>query len=183
MPNYDFLNLSPFDFEELTRDLLQKYYDIYFESFTTGRDKGIDLRCSKASNNDLIVQCKKYNNYSSLKSSLKEEYQKVKILNPKKYVLSTSVGLTPLNKDEIVHHINGKILDKRIDNLEMHSRNSHFLEHLPTKYRKNFKKFVVFHKCSGCGTVFKPIRNPRFTRVFCSRNCWKNHGAVASASV
>ena len=109
MPNYDFLNLSPFDFEELTRDLLQKYYDIYFESFTTGRDKGIDLRCSKASNNDLIVQCKKYNNYSSLKSSLKEEYQKVKILNPKKYVLSTSVGLTPLNKDEIVQIFNGYI--------------------------------------------------------------------------
>ena len=109
MANYDFLNLSPFDFEELTRDILQKHFNIYLESFTTGRDKGIDLRYSKEKNNNLIVQCKKYDNYSSLKSSLKEEYQKVKILNPQKYVLSTSVGLTPLNKDEIVQIFNGYI--------------------------------------------------------------------------
>jgi hypothetical protein len=109
MPNYDFLNLSPFDFEELTRDLLQKYYDIYLESFTTGRDGGIDLRYSKEKNNDLIVQCKSYNNYSSLKSNLKKECQKAKTLNPQKYVLSTSVGLTPLNKDEIIKIFNGYI--------------------------------------------------------------------------
>jgi len=43
MPEYNFLNLSSFDFEKLTRDVLQKHYDIYFESFTTGRDNGIDL--------------------------------------------------------------------------------------------------------------------------------------------
>jgi hypothetical protein len=71
MPEYNFLNLSPFDFENLTRDVLQKHYDIYFESFTTGRDNGIDLRYSKNSNNDLIVQCKRYNNYNSLKSKSK----------------------------------------------------------------------------------------------------------------
>jgi len=109
MPNYNFLNLSPFDFEELTRDILQKHYDIYFESFTTGRDKGIDLRYSKNRNNDLVVQCKRFNNYNSLKSNLKEECQKVKILNPQKYILSTSVGLTPPNKDEIIKIFNGYI--------------------------------------------------------------------------
>lgn len=109
MPDYDFLNLSPFEFEELTRDLLQKYYNIYLESFTTGRDGGIDLRYSKGSNNELIVQCKRYKNYSSLKLNLKKEYQKVKILNPQKYILSTSVGLSPLNKDEIIKIFNGYI--------------------------------------------------------------------------
>lgn len=109
MPNYDFLNLSPFDFEELTRDLLQKHYNIYFESFTTGKDKGIDLRYSKDSNNDLIVQCKRYNNYNSLKSDLKKEYEKVKTLKPQKYILSTSVGLTPSNKDEIIIIFKGYI--------------------------------------------------------------------------
>ena len=109
MPDYDFLNLSTFDFEKLTRDVLQEHYDICFESFTTGRDKGIDLRCSKNSKNDLIVQCKRYNNYTSLKSNLKKEYQKAKTLNPQKYILSTSVGLTPLNKDEIIEIFNGYI--------------------------------------------------------------------------
>jgi DNA polymerase III delta prime subunit len=109
MPDYDFLNLSTFDFEKLTRDVLQEQYDIDLESFTTGKDGGIDLRYSKEKNNDLIVQCKRYNNYISLKSNLKKEYQKVKILNPQKYILSTSVGLTPLNKDEIIKIFNGCI--------------------------------------------------------------------------
>ena len=109
MPEYNFLNLSPFDFENLTRDVLQEHYNINLESFTTGRDKGIDLRYSKNSKNDLIVQCKSYNNYNSLKSNLKKECQKAKTLNPQKYILSTSVGLTPLNKDEIIKIFNGYI--------------------------------------------------------------------------
>ncbi|PKP58491.1 hypothetical protein CVT91_08525 [Candidatus Atribacteria bacterium HGW-Atribacteria-1] len=66
MTDYNFLNLSPFDFEELTRDILQKHFNIYLESFTTGRDGGIDLRHSKEKNNNLIVQCKRYDNYNSL---------------------------------------------------------------------------------------------------------------------
>jgi len=109
MPEYNFLNLSSFDFEKLTRDVLQEHYAINLESFTTGRDKGIDLRYSKNNKNDLIVQCKSYNNYNSLKSNLKKEYQKAKTLNPQKYILSTSVGLTPLNKDEIIKIFNGYI--------------------------------------------------------------------------
>ncbi|GAH61012.1 unnamed protein product, partial [marine sediment metagenome] len=60
MPEYNFLNLSPFDFENLTRDILQKSFNIYLESFTTGKDKGIDLRYSKGKENKLIVQCKRY---------------------------------------------------------------------------------------------------------------------------
>lgn len=109
MPEYNFLNLSPFEFENLTRDVLQEHYNINLESFTTGRDKGIDLRYSKNSKNVLIVQCKSYNNYNSLKSNSKKEYQKTKTLNPQKYILSTSVGLTPLNKDEIIKIFNGYI--------------------------------------------------------------------------
>ena len=109
MPEYNFLNLSPFDFENLTRDILQKSFNIYLESFTTGKDKGIDLRYSKGKENKLIVQCKRYDNYNSLKSNLKDEYHKVEILDPQKYILSTSVGLTPFNKDEIIKIFNGYI--------------------------------------------------------------------------
>ena len=59
MPDYDFLNLSPPEFEDLTRDLLQKHFNITLESFTSGRDNGIDLRYSSSANNDLIIQCKR----------------------------------------------------------------------------------------------------------------------------
>ena len=65
MPEYNFLNLSPFDFENLTRDVLQEHYDIDLESFTTGRDEGIDLMYSKEKNSKLIVQSKRYDNYNS----------------------------------------------------------------------------------------------------------------------
>ena len=42
MPNYDFKQLSPHDFEQLTRDLIQARDDFILESFKTGRDLGID---------------------------------------------------------------------------------------------------------------------------------------------
>lgn len=44
MNNYDFLTLSPNEIENLTRDLLQKRLTMFIESFTIGRDGGIDLR-------------------------------------------------------------------------------------------------------------------------------------------
>lgn len=98
MPNYDFLNLSPIDFEELTRDLLQKFYKVDFESFTNGRVRGIDLRYSIDINNNLILQCKRYKKYSDLKSTLKREVCKIQNLDINRYILVTSLGLTPSNK-------------------------------------------------------------------------------------
>ena len=41
---YDFKQLSPADFEELTRDLLQQHWGVRLEAFKTGRDQGIDMR-------------------------------------------------------------------------------------------------------------------------------------------
>jgi hypothetical protein len=48
MKNYDFLILSTDEFERFSRDLLQKVYRTKIESFTTGRDNGIDLRYTKS---------------------------------------------------------------------------------------------------------------------------------------
>ena len=42
MNNYDFLILSASEFERLTRDLLQKHLGCHIESFTPGRDGGVD---------------------------------------------------------------------------------------------------------------------------------------------
>ena len=44
MLDYDFHILQPNEFERLVRDLLQKKEKIFIESFTSGRDGGIDLR-------------------------------------------------------------------------------------------------------------------------------------------
>lgn len=106
MPDYNFLNLSPPEFEELSRDLLQKHLAVHLESFTSGRDSGIDLRHSFNPKDKLIIQCKRYKDFNSLYNKLKEEIPKVTKLNPRRYILTTSVGLTPNQKDEIIILLN-----------------------------------------------------------------------------
>ena len=106
MPDYNFLNLSPPEFEELSRDLLQKHLGVHLESFTSGRDSGIDLRHSFNAKDKLIIQCKRYKDFNSLYNKLKEEIRKVTKLNPSRYILTTSVGLTPNQKDEIITLLN-----------------------------------------------------------------------------
>lgn len=101
MNEYNFLNLSSFEFENLSRDILQEKIGFYFESFTSGQDGGIDLRAALSNGDDIIVQAKRYSLYSNLKTNLKKEVKKVKELNPERYILTTSVGLTPSNKEEI----------------------------------------------------------------------------------
>lgn len=102
MNNYDFLILSASEFERLTRDLLQKHLGCYIESFTSGRDGGVDLRYANVKDSANIIQCKRYKDYQSLKNNLSKEVEKVKTLAPSKYYISTSVGLTPANKEEIL---------------------------------------------------------------------------------
>lgn len=102
MVEYDFLILQPNEFENLTRDLLQKREGVFIESFTIGRDGGIDLRfTSPKGKMQVIVQAKRYKDYAKLKNVLKDEVAKVRKLNLDRYILSTSVGLTPENKTEI----------------------------------------------------------------------------------
>ena len=102
MLEYDFQVLQPNEFENLTRDLLQKKEGVFIESFTSGRDGGIDLRfASLKIKNKVVVQAKRYKDYKKLKQVLYEEARKVAVLNPDRYILSTSVGLTPANKTEI----------------------------------------------------------------------------------
>lgn len=106
MPNYNFETLSGHEFESLVRDLLQEELGIVLESFKSGRDKGIDLRYAPSKDNSLIVQCKHYVSSGTAKliSDLeKHESPKVKILVPKRYIIATSVGLSPLNKDKILN--------------------------------------------------------------------------------
>lgn len=99
MTNYDFLNISPFEFEILCRDLLQSELGVRLEAFGSGTDGGIDLRFADGGN--LIVQCKRYKDYSSLIQELKREVKKVNKLNPERYILTTSASLSPKQKENI----------------------------------------------------------------------------------
>lgn len=112
MPDYDFKSLSPWEFEQLSRDLLKAGIGVDFELFKTGRDQGIDLRYSKSKSSEVIAQCKHYanSNFSSLKSNIKnDEIGKITKLSPQRYLLITSLGMTPGNKNEIAE-ILGKYL-------------------------------------------------------------------------
>jgi len=140
MINHDFLVLSPNEFENLTRDLLQKKFEIYIESFTSGPDGGIDLRYSTESKTNNIIQAKRYKTYSSLISNLKKEINKVNELNPDKYIISTSVGLTPKNKKEIQNLFNPYIL-KQSDILGKDDLNN-LLSQFPDLEKKYYKLWL-----------------------------------------
>jgi hypothetical protein len=101
--SYDFNDLDSEDFERLTRDILREINDCHIEQFGIGRDGGIDLRFREAKGY-CIVQCKHYakSKLSNLISVLKkDEYNKVKKLNPTRYMIVTSLTLQPPHKDEI----------------------------------------------------------------------------------
>jgi hypothetical protein len=103
MPQYTFEQLSPYDFETLVRDLLQAEQGIRLESFTTGADRGIDLRYAQDPKRTLIVQCKHYarSTWPTLLSALRKETARVAALAPQRWILATSVPLTPQRKDVI----------------------------------------------------------------------------------
>jgi len=102
MPDYDFQSLSSYDFEVLSRALLQEEFGVRLESFARGPDGGIDFRF-RSPDGDLVVQCKHYRDYDDLYRVLKrDEKPKVRRLEPTRYVLSVSSPLTPTRKDAIL---------------------------------------------------------------------------------
>lgn len=112
MADYDFHQLSPHDFEQMARDILQAEWGFNLESFKTGKDGGIDFRYAQ-SGSSIVVQCKHYvgTGLSGLLRNLKEEAKKVQNLNPLRYILVTSVPLSPANKDKIIKIIGADVLN------------------------------------------------------------------------
>lgn len=111
MAEYDFHQLSPYDLELLTRDLLQAEWGCTVENFKVGKDSGIDLRYART-RGQTIVQCKHYvrTGIVGLLRELKKEAVKVRNLKPTRYVLVTSVPLSPSDKNAIVDIIGSNFL-------------------------------------------------------------------------
>lgn len=100
---YDFHTLSPLDFEELVRDLLQAEWSVRLESFGSGADRGVDARMLNGPAH-VVVQAKHMlgSGYRALLRVLPTERDKMVTLAPNRYVLATSLTLTQARKDEIV---------------------------------------------------------------------------------
>jgi len=103
MADYDFRSLSGYDFALLARDVLQVALRVRLESFSPGPDSGIDFRYRNRNTNH-IVQSKHCaeSGFSALTSILRrKERPKIDELAPTRYILATSVPLTPNRKEEI----------------------------------------------------------------------------------
>lgn len=157
MPGYDFLNLSPVEFEEFSRDILQEYLMITLESFSNGPDSGIDFRhCS--SGQKLIVQCKRYANFDALFANLKKEAKKVQQLLPDSYILTTTASLSPRQKDKILLLFNGFI--KAPGDIYAQKDLNNLLARFPHIERRHFKLWL-----SSITIVEKVLHGKVFTQT------------------
>ena len=106
MSEYSFAGISGFEFERVVGDLLQaRDGGIRFQASPPGPDGGIDLRAIGAGGMVTIAQCKHYLGsgvQKLLRTLRRDELPKVQTLAPTRYVLATSVELSPSVKDTIV---------------------------------------------------------------------------------
>ncbi|PAP78888.1 hypothetical protein B1759_15720 [Rubrivirga sp. SAORIC476] len=104
MPAYTFSALSSVDFEDLVRDLLQEEWGVPLESFSAGRDDGVDLRYARSGAGTTVVQCKHYagSTWSDLKKAVAQEVPKVRSLSLGRYVFVTSLPMNPGRKREVI---------------------------------------------------------------------------------
>ncbi|WP_413062091.1 restriction endonuclease [Sphingomonas carotinifaciens] len=96
---YSFASLSPADFEDLARDVAGQTAGCRFEAFGPGPDGGIDGRHAK-SGAAIILQAKHYrvSGFSALAREMRRERAGIDTLSPSRYILVTSVSMTPANK-------------------------------------------------------------------------------------
>lgn len=101
---YDFSKLNDREFETLAASVIEKEVKKKVEIFKSGKDGGVDGRFWIGDGKEGIIQCKHFleTPYPQLISKLKtEESNKVKKLNPSRYIFVTSKKLSRINKQEI----------------------------------------------------------------------------------
>lgn len=182
MPSYDFSQLSPFDFEMLVHSLLESEWAFPLEGFKAGRDGGIDLRYACAtSKRETIVQCKHYvqSGFSKLYSHLKaSELPKISALAPDRYVLVTSVGLTPANKADLQALLSPYI--KTTGDVIGQTELNQLLTKFPDVEQKNFKLWLtskavldqVIHNAELCQTDFVIERIAKRLPLYVQNHCY-----------
>lgn len=105
MNNYDFTQLNDKEFESLCCDLMSAKTWKFIQRFKPGKDSWIDWKFYWDKGGTIIIQAKHYikSGIQHLISTLRDkEFCKAKQLSPQRYILMTSVPLSPLNKAHII---------------------------------------------------------------------------------
>lgn len=108
----DFSALSSSQFESLSADLIGRDIGIRFEQFGAGPDGGMDGRHARGP--DLtILQAKNYegSGFSQLMRVLRKERATIDGISPSRYILSTSVSMTPTKKRKLMEIIGPSLLE------------------------------------------------------------------------
>ena len=126
---YSFASLSPADFEDLARDVVGRAAGCRFEAFGPGPDGGIDGRHAK-SGATIILQAKHYrlSGFSALAREMRRERTGINALSVDRYILVTSVSLTPPNKRALAEII-GAVLKTSEDIIGFEDLNSLLRQH------------------------------------------------------
>jgi len=140
--SYNFSSLSPADFEDLTRDLVGKKFEVRFAGFCAGPDNGIDGRHAPNKRNKIILQAKHFvgSAFSTLKTAMKRERKSITKLKPKRYFLATSRPLTPSNKTELARVIGPAL--KRHDDIIGPTDLNDFLREFPNIEKAHIKLWL-----------------------------------------
>lgn len=110
--SFSFPSLSPSQFEAISADLIGRDISVRFEQFGAGPDGGMDGRHAKGP--DLtILQAKNYegSGFSQLTRVLRKERATIDKLVPNRYILSTSVSMTPTKKTQLMEIIGPSLLE------------------------------------------------------------------------
>lgn len=109
MTSYQLSKLNDKEFESLVNDLISELEGTHVERYKPGKDSGIDGRFYKAGGKNTIIQSKHYigTGFSGLLRKVKlEESKKILNLKADRYILASSVALSPQNKDALIDAIN-----------------------------------------------------------------------------
>jgi nucleoside-triphosphatase THEP1 len=143
MSTYDFKMLNDKEFEALCTDLLTVVHGARFERFKAGRDGGIDGRYFTTNSSQVILQCKHWARTgiaALLKSLTDVEFPKVQTLHPSRYILATSLELSPTNKTAI-RMVFGAYMQNDSDVLGMEDLNQ-ILSANPEIERRHYKLWL-----------------------------------------
>lgn len=104
MNDYDFSTLNDKEFEILATDFLSIKEDTVVDRFKPGRDQGIDGKFFSDLNEEVIIQVKHWLTSGIEKliyQCRKKEADKVRKLNPSRYIFVCSLPLNNSNKEEL----------------------------------------------------------------------------------
>jgi len=110
--SYNFDTLSSADFEDLSLDAVACRDGLSFERFSAGRDGGVDGRLARGKNKTgIMLQAKHYysSTFPALLSAMKKERLNINREKPDRYILTTSVPMTPIRKQKLANVIGPKL--------------------------------------------------------------------------